>query len=39
LYYSTHVAPTASPKRFAARLLLTARCWLKLQQSRPSLLK
>jgi GT2 family glycosyltransferase len=34
LYYSTHVAPTASPKRFAAKALLTARCWLKLQQSR-----
>jgi N-acetylglucosaminyl-diphospho-decaprenol L-rhamnosyltransferase len=39
LYYSTHVAPTASPKRLAAKLLLTARCWLKLQQSRPTSLK
>jgi GT2 family glycosyltransferase len=37
LYYSTHVATTASPKRLAAKLLLTARCWLKLQQSRPFL--
>ena len=37
LYYSTHVAPTASPKRLAAKVLLAARCWLKLQQSRPSL--
>ena len=36
LYYSTHVAPTASPKRLAARVLLAARCWLKLQQSRPA---
>jgi hypothetical protein len=34
LYYSTHVAPTASSKRLAARVLLAARCWLKLQQSR-----
>jgi GT2 family glycosyltransferase len=39
LYYSTHVAPTASPKRLAARVLLAARCWLKLQQSRPTVLK
>jgi len=37
LYYSTHVAPTASPKRLAAKVLLAARCWFKLQQSRPSL--
>ena len=37
LYYSTHVAPTASAKRLAARVLLAARCWLKLQQSRPFL--
>lgn len=37
LYYSTHVAPTASPRRFAAKVLLAARCWLMLQQSRPSL--
>ena len=37
LYYSTHVAPTASPKRLAAKVLLAARCWLKLQQSRPFL--
>jgi GT2 family glycosyltransferase len=34
LYYSTHVAPTGSPKRLAAKALLSARCWLKLQQSR-----
>lgn len=34
VYYSTHVAPTASPKRLAAKALLSARCWLKLQQSR-----
>ena len=34
LYYSTHVAPSASPKRLAAKALLSARCWLKLQQSR-----
>lgn len=34
LYYSTHVAPAASPKRLAAKALLSARCWLKLQQSR-----
>jgi GT2 family glycosyltransferase len=39
LYYSTHVAPTASPKRLAARVLLAARCWLKLQQSRPTSLE
>ena len=39
LYYSTHVAPTASPKRLAAKVLLSARCWLKLQQSRPGSLK
>ena len=37
LYYSTHVAPTASPRRFAAKVLLAARCWLMLRQSRPSL--
>ena len=37
LYYSTHVATTASPKRLAAKVLLAARCWLMLQQSRPSL--
>ena len=39
LYYSTHVAPTARPKRLAAKVLLSARCWLKLQQSRPTSLK
>lgn len=39
LYYSTHVAPTASPKRLAAKVLLAARCWVKLQQSRPTPLK
>jgi GT2 family glycosyltransferase len=37
LYYSTHVATTASPKRLAAKVLLAARCWLKLRQSRPFL--
>jgi hypothetical protein len=39
LYYSTHVATSASPKRLAAKVLLTARCWLKLHQSRPTLLE
>lgn len=39
LYYATHVAPTASPRRLAARLLLAGRCWLKLQQSRPRVLE
>ena len=37
LYYSTHVARTGSPKRLAAKVLLAARCWLKLRQSGPSL--
>ncbi len=37
LYYSTHVAPAGSLKRLAAKVLLAARCWLKLQQSRPFL--
>ena len=36
LYYATHVAPAASVRRLAARVLLAVRCWLKLQQSRPS---
>jgi GT2 family glycosyltransferase len=31
LYYSTHVAPTAYPKRLLARLLLGIRCWLHLR--------
>jgi GT2 family glycosyltransferase len=32
LYYSTHVAPgTLNPKRWIARLLLSARCWWKLR--------
>jgi GT2 family glycosyltransferase len=39
LYYSTHVAPAASLRRLAARLLLAARCWFKLQQSRPTTLE
>jgi N-acetylglucosaminyl-diphospho-decaprenol L-rhamnosyltransferase len=39
LYYSTHVAPTASPKRLVAKVLLAARCWLKLQRLRPTSLK
>jgi len=34
LYYATHVASSASPKRFLARGLLAVRCWLKLRQSR-----
>jgi len=33
-YYATHVAPgTLNPKRPLARLLLAARCWLRLRQS------
>ena len=31
LYYATHVAPTALPKRLLARVLLTVRCWLYLR--------
>jgi GT2 family glycosyltransferase len=31
LYYATHVAPTASPKRLLARVLLGIRCWLHLR--------
>jgi GT2 family glycosyltransferase len=31
LYYATHVASTAFPKRLLARLLLAARCWLHLR--------
>ena len=31
LYYATHVAPVASPKRLLARVLLAARCWLHLR--------
>lgn len=31
LYYSTHVAPTAFPKRLLARLILGIRCWLHLR--------
>ena len=31
LYYATHVASTALPKRLLARALLGARCWLHLQ--------
>ena len=37
LYYSTHIAPTASLKRLVAKVLLAARCWFKLQQLRPFL--
>jgi GT2 family glycosyltransferase len=33
LYYATHVASSASPKRFLARGLLALRCWFKLRQS------
>ena len=31
LYYATHVAPSATMKRALARLLLRARCWLRLR--------
>ena len=31
LYYATHVASAALPKRWLARVLLTARCWLHLR--------
>ena len=31
LYYATHVASTSSPKRWLARVLLSARCWLHLR--------
>jgi len=31
LYYATHVASAASPKRLLARMLLTVRCWLHLR--------
>jgi N-acetylglucosaminyl-diphospho-decaprenol L-rhamnosyltransferase len=32
LYYATHVAPEPfNPKRWLARVLLAARCWLKLR--------
>ncbi len=31
LYYATHVASGALPKRWLARMLLTARCWLHLR--------
>jgi GT2 family glycosyltransferase len=31
LYYATHVAPAALPKRLLARTLLTIRCWLQLR--------
>ena len=31
LYYATHVASAASPKRLLARALLGARCWLHLR--------
>ena len=34
LYYSTHVASAAPPKRLLARLLLSARCWVKVQTSK-----
>ena len=32
LYYATHVAPSAAMKRALARLLLRARCWLRLRR-------
>lgn len=38
LYYVTHVASGTSPKRLLARILLTVRCWLKLRQSKQTLL-
>lgn len=31
LYYATHVASTAFPKRLLARVLLSIRCWLRLR--------
>lgn len=31
LYYATHVAPAAFPKRLLARMLLGVRCWLHLR--------
>ena len=31
LYYTTHVAPTAFPKRLLARMLLSLRCWFHLR--------
>jgi len=35
LYYATHVAPGAlNPKRLVARLLLSARCWLRVRAAR-----
>ena len=35
LYYTTHVAPgTFNPKRMMARLVLNARCWWKLRDSK-----
>lgn len=30
LYYATHVAPDSPPKRLLARVILRARCWLRL---------
>jgi GT2 family glycosyltransferase len=34
-YYATHVAPgVLNPKRLMARLLLAARCWLRLRTAR-----
>jgi len=32
LYYATHVARNARPKRLVARALLSARCWLQLRR-------
>jgi GT2 family glycosyltransferase len=35
LYYTTHVAPGAlNPKRILARVILSARCWWKLRNSK-----
>ena len=34
LYYATHVASTAFPKRLLARMLLALRCWLHLRAAR-----
>ena len=31
LYYATHVAAAALPKRLLARVLLSGRCWLRLR--------
>lgn len=37
LYYATHAASAARPKRLLARVLLSMRCWVKLQTSKQNL--